>query len=168
VQAEEGRPVQLQAPEQLQLLPDVLAERVLREGARPEFLIQRASGVHMQRRQENQIGPDLVEQLRAGGGILHPFLRPGCAEDDVGGEVDARRVQPLQLRARLLQGKALVEMAQDLVHAGFHADVQLVDPKRPQLAQFLVGLARDVFDGSVHGDGLDLGEDPDSLLRNGL
>jgi hypothetical protein len=36
--------------------------------------------------QENQIGPDLIEQLRAGSGILPPFFRSGRAEDDVGGK----------------------------------------------------------------------------------
>ena len=69
---------------------------------------------------------------------------------------------------RFLERVVLAEERERFRMSRFEADVHAVEAQAAKLLQFLVRLARDALDGGIGSDRLDLGEDLDDLLADGL
>ena len=154
MQPEKVAALQLQVLQKALFLLQILPESVLPESTGAQILMQRTSGLRVERACKNKIRPRLVQERRCGLRVLPLPAGARPAEDHIGRIIHARRPEALQLPHRFRGGVSLVHIPQRVVKAALHAHVQLIDPQVPEPFQLIVRLIPDVQDRRVHGDDL--------------
>ena len=130
----------------------------LRPASRLKLLIQLGIGVDGEHGGADELGVELIEDLRAGQSGTLPLPRPGDAGEVEEAVADARLVQPPALDENILWGIALVHEGQGGAVPGLHAEGQAVVPGGPEPVQLSIGFQPHVGDPGEGPDGLDGGD----------